>query len=87
MVNTKIVWLSPEEAAQKLGVSIVTLYRYINQKYGKLPSYKISSSNVRISESELNDWVKDHHRGAVINSEKFGEHEWTESEKGEPGYE
>lgn len=87
MTDTQITWLSPEEAAKKLGVSLVTLYRYISQEYGRLPSYKITGSNVRISESELNAWVMDHHRGAVIATEKIGEHNWTEGDKGGPTYE
>jgi len=57
MNNEKINWLSPEDAAKHIKVSLVTLYRYINQSVNPLPAHKISSSNIRINQEELDLWV------------------------------
>ena len=51
-MNEKTIWLSPKQAAQKIGVSKATIYRYINRKNDPIPSYKITSSNIRINETE-----------------------------------
>jgi len=56
-MNEKTIWLSPKQAAQKIGVSKATIYRYINRKNDPIPSYKITSSNIRINKTELDVWV------------------------------
>ena len=56
-MNEKTTWLSPKQAAQKIGVSKATIYRYINRENDPIPSYKITSSNIRINEMELDVWV------------------------------
>lgn len=59
MTNEEVIWLSPEEAAKKLGVSRVTMYRYLNDLPECVPSYKIGGV-VRIKLDELNKWVESH---------------------------
>ncbi len=56
-MNEKTIWLSPKQAAKKIGVSKATIYRYINRENDPIPSYKITSSNIRINETELDVWV------------------------------
>lgn len=53
-----IIWLTPEEAAEYLKVSLSTIYRYVNDKENPLPSYKISRNKIRISKSEIDEWIK-----------------------------
>lgn len=53
----KEIWLSPAQAAKRIGVSRVTLYRYINKKDNPLPAYKLSSSTIKISCEELDQWI------------------------------
>jgi excisionase family DNA binding protein len=61
-MKKKIRLLTIPEAAKKLKVSRRTIYRYI--KKGKLKPIKISQSPLycvyRISEKELNKFLKDH---------------------------
>lgn len=56
-MDTKKIYLTPEEAAEYLNVSVTTIYRYIEQEVNPLPSYKISSKNIRITLSELDEWI------------------------------
>jgi len=82
--HMKEKWLTPAEAAKHLGVSMATIYRYLNAPKNPLPSYKLSESMIRIEIIELNKWVKKHCCGKVIiNDNKV----WTESEMGGPTYE
>ena len=50
--------LTPEQVAKKLGISIFTVYRYI--KAGKLKAIKYTAHNFRISEKDLNQFLKKH---------------------------
>jgi len=52
--------LTTQDAAKQLGVSLITLYRYINDVENKLPSYKISSSKIWILQSDLDKWIESH---------------------------
>jgi len=56
--QNETIWLTPEEAAELIKVSLSTIYRYIGDKENALPSYKISRNKVRISKTELDEWVK-----------------------------
>jgi len=57
MNEEKINWLSPEEAAKHIKVSVVTLYRYMKQG---LPFYRLTGGTIRINEDELNLWIIRH---------------------------
>lgn len=59
MKTNQTEWLSPSQAAKRLGVSRVTLYRYINQKSNPLPAYKLSTSTIKINSEEIDKWVSD----------------------------
>jgi excisionase family DNA binding protein len=52
--------LTTQAAASQLGVSLITLYRYINDIEDKLPCYKISPSKIWILQSDLDKWVESH---------------------------
>jgi len=51
-------YMSPEEAADFLKVHVNTIYVYLNLEENPLPSYKISSKNIRIKKDELVTWVE-----------------------------
>lgn len=59
-MKEKKLWLSPKETATWLGISMATIYRYINLAVDPIPCYKISESNIRIEVAELEKWVKSH---------------------------
>lgn len=52
-------FLSPDEAAELLKVHVNTIYVYLNLEENPLPSYKISSKNIRIKKSELLVWIEE----------------------------
>ena len=49
--------LTPEEAAKRLGISKITLGRYLNMEKNPLPSYRISNKIVRIRPVEMLAWI------------------------------
>lgn len=49
MTYSEIIWLSTKEAADRLGVTPRTLYRFIDQ--GELPGYRLG----RVIRLKLND--------------------------------
>ncbi|MGC9154911.1 MAG: helix-turn-helix domain-containing protein [Ferrimicrobium sp.] len=53
MVDSK--WLSSKEAAERLGVSLRTLYRLIDE--GQLTGYQIGR-NIRLRHGDLDDYVE-----------------------------
>lgn len=69
MNNKQIIWISPEEAAKHLKISMATLYRYINQEINPLPAHKISPSNIRINQEELDLWVLRKNMAETIEEE------------------
>ena len=75
MDENKIIWLSPKEAAKHLRVSLVTFYRYINQTNNALPAHKISSSNIRINQEELDWWVLNKNMAETIADEGLEHYE------------
>lgn len=55
--QVKKEWLSPDETAQYLGISINTLYKYVNE--GKIPYKKIPGSNLlRFRKQSLDLWLE-----------------------------
>ena len=48
--NLKVQWMSSNEAAERLGVTTATLYRFIDE--GRLPAYRMGIV-IRLKESEL----------------------------------
>lgn len=50
-----IKWMSTKEAAEKLGVTSRTLYRFIDE--GTLPAYKFGRV-IRVQESDLESFVE-----------------------------
>jgi len=57
--NKGIIYLSPKEAAELLGLSENTISRYLNYADNPLPSYKISDKTIRIRKDELIKWVEE----------------------------
>ena len=51
--NLRVKWMSSNEAAQRLGVTTATLYRFIDE--GRLPAYRMGRV-IRLKESELEDF-------------------------------
>lgn len=62
MDNKEEIYLTPEEAAEYLKVYTATIYRYLKLPENPLPSYKVSSKNIRIKKSELMSWVESNFR-------------------------
>lgn len=50
-----IVWLSTAEAAQRLGITSRTLYRFIDE--GQLPAYRFGRV-IRLKESEVDQFIE-----------------------------
>jgi len=48
-------YLTPEQVAERLQLSIITVKRWLTA--GKLPGYKVGRQ-WRISEQELEEWIK-----------------------------
>ena len=53
--NLKVQWMSSNEAAEHLGVTTATLYRFIDE--GRLPAYRMGRV-IRLKESELEDFER-----------------------------
>lgn len=62
MQDEQDVFLTPEEAANYLSITVSTVYRYINLSENPLPSYKVSLKNIRIKKSELVSWIESYFR-------------------------
>lgn len=75
MKRTDGTFLSPKQAALKIGVSLVTLYRYLNLEKNPLPAYKITGGNVRILQDELTAWVLSHRMKETIEEEGLEHYE------------
>ena len=56
------IFLTPKKVAEKLGVSEMTIYRYI--KAGKLKAIKLSERNFRIDEKDLSSFLKEY-KGSI----------------------
>jgi excisionase family DNA binding protein len=54
MASVDIHWLSTGEAARRLGVTVRTLYRLIDE--GELPAYKFGRV-IRLQEHEVDDFI------------------------------
>ncbi|MDG2351666.1 MAG: helix-turn-helix domain-containing protein [Acidimicrobiales bacterium] len=53
--NLRVKWMSSNEAAERLGVTTATLYRFIDE--GRLPAYRMGRV-IRLKESELEDFER-----------------------------
>ncbi len=53
--NMGVKWMSSNEAAERLGVTTATLYRFIDE--GRLPAYRMGRV-IRLKESELEDFER-----------------------------
>lgn len=49
-----IHWMGTREACEKLGVTLRTLYRFIDE--GQLPAYKMGRV-IRVQESDIDDFI------------------------------
>lgn len=56
--NPEDKMMTPTQAADYIGVSMVSIGRYLNLKTNALPSYRISNRVVRIKPSELYEWLE-----------------------------
>ena len=54
MMTEKIVWLSTKECCERLGVTVRTLYRFIDE--GQLPAYQMGRV-IRVQEGDLNAFI------------------------------
>jgi excisionase family DNA binding protein len=54
MAAVDIRWMSTGEAARRLGVTVRTLYRLIDE--GELPAYKFGRV-IRLQENEVDDFI------------------------------
>jgi len=54
MASVEIQWMSTGEAARRLGVTVRTLYRLIDE--GELPAYKFGRV-IRLQEGEVDDFI------------------------------
>ena len=55
------MWMNIHQAAQYLGIDVVTLRAY-RRRHG-LPAYRIGHRTYRFRQSELDDWVRSHRDG------------------------
>ncbi|MBH02299.1 MAG: hypothetical protein CL469_06515 [Acidimicrobiaceae bacterium] len=53
--NLRVKWMSSNEAAERLGVTTATLYRFIDE--GRLPAYRMGRV-IRLKESELEEFER-----------------------------
>ena len=58
MSKKEEIYLTPEEAGKYLKIHVSTIYRYLQLPNNPLPSYKVSSKNIRIKQSELMAWIE-----------------------------
>jgi len=54
MASSEIRWLSTNEAASRLGVSLRTLYKFIDE--GQLPAYKFGRV-IRLQQEEVDTFI------------------------------
>ena len=54
MASVEIEWMSTGDAARRLGVTVRTLYRLIDE--GELPAYKFGRV-IRLQEGEVDDFI------------------------------
>jgi excisionase family DNA binding protein len=63
------IWLTPEQAADYLGVSRTRIYQYI--RADRIPFRRLPDSNlVRLNVSELDEWVRIGGAGATKASDE-----------------
>jgi excisionase family DNA binding protein len=55
MATSSIRWLSTKEASARLGITLRTLYRLIDE--GQLPAYKFGRV-IRLQENEVDDFIQ-----------------------------
>ena len=51
-------YATPEEIAKMLGVTVVTVYRYMKRKHNPLPHYKLTDRNFTIKISDFESWME-----------------------------
>jgi excisionase family DNA binding protein len=51
----KPTWMSTQEAAERLGITVRTLYRLID--HGELPAYKFGRV-IRLQEADVDDFIR-----------------------------
>jgi excisionase family DNA binding protein len=54
MASSEIRWLSSNEAAKRLGVSLRTLYKFVDE--GQLPAYKLGRL-IRLKQEEVDSFI------------------------------
>ena len=54
MADDEIRWMSTQAAARRLGVTVRTLYRMIDE--GQLPAYKLGRV-IRLKQSEVDEFI------------------------------
>lgn len=54
MASSEIRWLSSNEAAKRLGVSLRTLYKFVDE--GQLPAYKLGRL-IRLKQDEVDSFI------------------------------
>jgi excisionase family DNA binding protein len=54
MASSEIRWLSTNDAASRLGVSLRTLYKFIDE--GQLPAYKFGRV-IRLQQQEVDSFI------------------------------
>ncbi len=54
MASSEIRWLSTNDAASRLGVSLRTLYKFIDE--GQLPAYKFGRV-IRLQQEEVDSFI------------------------------
>ncbi len=53
----ELLWLSTDEAAQRLGIATRTLYRFINE--GEIPAYRMGRV-YRLKAADVDDYLERH---------------------------
>ena len=54
-MDDPIVWMSTKEAAERLGVTLRTVYRFIDE--GGLPAYKVGRV-IRLKQRDVDDFIE-----------------------------
>lgn len=54
-MSDNIVWLSTKKAADRLGITVRTVYRFIDE--GRLPAYRFGRV-IRIKERDVNVYIE-----------------------------
>lgn len=52
------IFATPEEVSKSMGISIVTIYRYMSRKNNPLPHYKFTKRKYLIRISEFQKWIE-----------------------------